>query len=243
MRAIVYVRYSTHKQDSGLSIEQQIARCKEYAAFRNYEIAEIIEDAAISGGTTKREGFGLLLKRLEEDNIDICLVYDLSRLSRDMLALLALERLFDELEVELHTVEGAIGTDSPENWMSFAMRAFLGEMERRTVKHRTKKAIGHLKEKGQVYSRTPYGYRREGKELIEIETEQKVIELIKRLYKNGKTLADIQRALKKKKILTRGGKDWVPSQVKRLIPDYEETHQRGGGKMLTALKAFLDALD
>jgi DNA invertase Pin-like site-specific DNA recombinase len=48
-----------------------------------------------------------------------------------MLTFLCLERLLDEYNVELHMVDGEIDTSTPDGFMGFAMKAFLGEMERR----------------------------------------------------------------------------------------------------------------
>ena len=101
MKALVYARYSTHKQDNGVSIENQIARCREYATYRGLDIVDIIQDLAVSGGVNKgRAGFMELLHRAEQGECDLILTYDLTRLSREMLSLLALERLLNEWEVE-----------------------------------------------------------------------------------------------------------------------------------------------
>ena len=56
-----------------------------------------------------------------------------------MLTLLAFERLLSEYDIELHTIEGQIDTSTPTGFMSYAMRAFVGEMERRQIKYRTKR--------------------------------------------------------------------------------------------------------
>lgn len=243
MKALVYARYSTHKQDDGISIENQIARCREYADYRDYTIVSVIQDLAISGGINRgRSGFMELLSKAEQDECDLILTYDLTRLSREMLSLLALERLFNEWGLELHTVEGQVDTSTPEGFMSFAMRAFMGEMERRTVKHRTSKAMQHLKGNGRVYNHTPYGWKRDGNHLVEVPAEQKTIVLVNEWYQSGATLAEIQRRLKSRRITTREGKPWVPQQVKRLIQGYEQTYKKGNREMETATKAFIQAL-
>ena len=58
--------------------------------------------------------------------------------------------------------------------MNFAMKAFLGEMERRQIKYRTKKALEYKKGNGEVVGAIPYGYRREGKDLVPDLNEQAV---------------------------------------------------------------------
>jgi DNA invertase Pin-like site-specific DNA recombinase len=52
------------------------------------------------------------------------------------------------------------------------MKAFLGEMERRQVKYRTKKAMEFKKAQGSVVGSVPYGYRRLQDRLEPDEAEQ-----------------------------------------------------------------------
>lgn len=47
----------------------------------------------------------VLLDKVESNGIDAMVLHSLERLSRDMLTLLALERLLDERDIEHHTVE------------------------------------------------------------------------------------------------------------------------------------------
>ena len=62
------------------------------------------------------------------------------------------------------------------------MKAFLGEMERRQVKYRTKKAMEYKKKQGSVVGAVPYGYRRNGKGLEPDEGEQAAICFINACY-------------------------------------------------------------
>jgi len=244
MKALVYARYSTHKQDGGISIENQISRCKEYATFKDFQIIDVIQDLAMSGGVNRaRQGFMELLTRVEQGECDIVLVYDLTRLSREMLSLLAVERFLSEYEVELHTVsDGTVETSSPESFMAFAVKALFSEAERRSAKARTKRAILHLKENGKAFTKERYGWTRIGDEFHEVPEEQKIILLVNQQYKAGNTLADIQRLLRKESIKTRNGTHWQPEQVKRLICCYEQTHKRGGNELGKTLRRFIQAI-
>ena len=136
MKVIGYIRVSTEKQATeGVSLENQREQIEKYCRYRNFDLVGIIEDAGVSGGVNKaRTGFISLLDRIETGEVKAVILYSLERLSRDMLTLLALERLLDEYDIELHTVDGQIDTSTPDGFMGFAMRSFLGEMERRQVK-------------------------------------------------------------------------------------------------------------
>ena len=152
MKAIGYVRVSTEEQArEGVSLENQTARIQSYCQYKGFPLAQLIEDAGVSGGKNRgRPGFMRLFEAIESREINVVVLYSLERLSRDMLTLLALERYLNEKNIELHTVEGQIDTSTPDGWLGFAMKSFLGEMERRQVKYRTKKAMEYKKQQGSI---------------------------------------------------------------------------------------------
>lgn len=244
MNGISYRRVSTEDQaKNGVSLENQAERIRQYCDYRGINLVAEIEDSGISGGVNKaREGFIDLLNRVEQGGIDVIVLYSLERLSRDMLTLLALERLLDEHDVELHTVEGQVDTSTPDGFMNFAMKAFLGEMERRQVKYRTKRAMQHKKEHGQVVGTVPYGYERQDKDLVPNPTEQIVVETVNTMYRAGAKLVNIVAHLNDQGIATREGKPWIPTQVKRLISGYENTFKKSQTKLSAATRAFIEAI-
>ena len=241
MKAIGYIRVSTEEQaKEGVSLDNQIERIKSYCNYKGYELLEVIKDEGISGGKSRdRKGFVRLLGRLEENDFDAIVLYSLERISRDMLTLLCLEKLFDEYDVELHTVEGEIDTSTPDGFMGFAMRAFLGEMERRQVKYRTKRAMEYKKQKGEVVGQVPYGYKREKNSLIPDEKEQDLIRIVNRLYQGKKTLSFIVKRLTELGYQTRQGKSFRSQQVKRIIKDYEPVYSSDGSKQAEKIKEFI----
>ena len=112
-----------------------------------------------------------------------------------MLTLLTLERFLNEYDIELHTIEGQVDTSSPDGFMDFAMKAFLGEMERRQVKDRTKRAMQHKKENGEVIGRVPYGFDRADDKLMPNAEEQAIRKFANDLYQQGFKVADIARRM------------------------------------------------
>ncbi len=244
IKTIGYIRVSTEGQaKDGVSLENQYKRIAAYCEYKDFELEDVIQDAGVSGGINKaRAGFIDLLNRIEAGGVKAVILYSLERLSRDMLTLLALERLLEEQGVELHTIEGQIDTSSPDGFMSFAMRAFMGEMERRQVKHRTKKAMEFKKSNGQVVGSIPYGYRREGKDLMPDLNEQATTKTICQLYEKGTKLSGIVRTLNGQGQKTRTGKPWTPTQVKRIIPEYRGSFKKSKTKVGVATRQFIEAI-
>jgi site-specific DNA recombinase len=244
MNGISYRRVSTQDQAAnGVSLENQAERIRQYCDYKGIELVAEIEDAGISGGVNKaRDGFIDLLNSVEQGGIEVIVLYSLERLSRDMLTLLALERLLDEHDVELHTVEGTVDTSTPDGFMNFAMKAFLSEMERRQIKYRTRKAMQHKKAHGQVVGSVPYGYERQGNDLIPSLPEQAVMKTANGMYQAGKRLVDIVAHLNESGTLTRNGKNWTPQQVKQILQGYENTYKKSQSKLSTATRAFIEAI-
>ena len=243
--AIGYIRVSTEEQArEGVSLDNQKARIEQYCAYRNFTLVDIIADAGISGGKNKsRPGFiRVLLDRIEAGQAEVVVLYSLERLSRDMLTLLALERLLDEKNIELHTVEGQVDTHSPDGWLNFAMKAFLGEMERRQVKYRTKRAMEFKKNQGAIVGSIPYGYKRNGHGLEENSEEQVVIHVVNDLYRSSSRLVDVCRLLKEAGIKARNGRTFTPQQVKRLIHGYQNSFAKTHGKLGRHIRRFIEAV-
>lgn len=226
-KTIGYVRVSTKEQaKEGISIDNQIERIKRYCNYKNFDLVEIFSDAGFSGGNTKRPGLKKVIERVLENGFGVVVIFSLDRISRDMLTLLSLEKLLNLKNVELHTVEGEVNTESPSGYLNFAMKAFLSEMERRQVSYRTKKTLEHKKNIGEVVGTVPYGYRKRGNKLLPVKKEQRAIEMANNLHpEHG--LTEIAKRLTEANLHNRKGKPFEPYQVARMLQNYEPGKRNG----------------
>jgi site-specific DNA recombinase len=83
MTAALYARFSTDKQDAR-SIDDQLRRCRAFAASRGLKVVAVHEDAAMSGASRARPGLQRLLAEAKQKAFGAVIVDDLSRLSRDL---------------------------------------------------------------------------------------------------------------------------------------------------------------
>src|SRR5215831_18170044 len=86
MRCAIYARYSSDLQRPA-SIEDQIRKCKECAARRNWIVRDdyVVSDSALSGAAVVgREAFDFLIRaaKVNPRPFDLILVDDTSRLAR-----------------------------------------------------------------------------------------------------------------------------------------------------------------
>ncbi len=101
MRATIYARYSSENQRD-TSIEDQVRRCTGYAQQRGWQVAHVHEDRAVSGVTMQRPGYQALMREVRKRAVDVVIVDDLSRLSRDTAK--AMRALIDLL---YHDIDGS----------------------------------------------------------------------------------------------------------------------------------------
>lgn len=82
LRVAAYGRYSTDQQRPA-SIEDQFRNCRRCADTESFPIAMYFADEAITGATRDRPQYQAMLAAAARGEIDVLLVDDLSRLSRD----------------------------------------------------------------------------------------------------------------------------------------------------------------
>src|SRR6266478_2578800 len=83
LRAALYARYSTEKQSEN-SISDQFRVCESIAGRHGFRIVVRFSDAALSGGTTQREGYQELLEAARRRDFDVIVAEDVSRLWRSL---------------------------------------------------------------------------------------------------------------------------------------------------------------
>jgi len=81
MRAAIYARMSTDKQSAD-SPADQVARCREFAAAKGWEVVDVVEDEGISGAS-RHERIQFLELMARKASFDVLLCWDFSRLARN----------------------------------------------------------------------------------------------------------------------------------------------------------------
>lgn len=157
----LYARYSTDKQDAR-SIDDQIRRCRDYAARQGYEIVAEWADAAISGAHTERAELQRMLAAAtatRRSPFQSVIVDDLSRLSRDMGDTLTL--VFRDLAgagVSVIDASTGIASDSSAGRMMFGMSAIVNDQFLQMVKHETHRGLQGRAIAGFSTGGSLYGY-------------------------------------------------------------------------------------
>lgn len=237
LRAAIYARYSSDKQREA-SIEDQLRRCRDYAAREGYEVRDehILTDHAISGASTaNRGGFDALMALAHEKprRIDIILTESTDRLSRDLADATTTFKRLAFLGVRFVSVADGIDTANKSAKMQYAFKALMAETFIDDLRDKTKRGLDGRALAGFATGGQPYGYfTREEKDTrgnvvghsIHVDDEQAaLVRRIFTLYTSGFSPAGIARLLNSESLaaprtrIDRKPRGWVGSTIREML--------------------------
>lgn len=217
MKAIAYIRVSTVGQaEDGVSLDAQAAKIRAWAELNGYEFGGLFSDAGLSGAKANRPGLAAALEAVGKG--DALIVYSLSRLARNTSHTLEIASELEKRGADLVSLSEKIDTTTAAGKMVFRMLAVLSEFERDQLAERTKMAMSHMKAQGQRVGSIPYGklLADDGVTLLDDDTEQEIISLVRSLRHNGYTLTAIAGELKARGFQPKG-KAWHPQTIKNIL--------------------------
>ena len=116
IKAVVYCRISSVAQSQkGHGLASQETRCREFARAKGYEVTQVFQDRAVSGGVVDRPGISAMLAYLHEacySSEHVVLIDDISRIARDIEAHLQLRRAISNAGAKLESPSIEFGEDS-----------------------------------------------------------------------------------------------------------------------------------
>lgn len=170
---IGYARVSTKAQNPSIQIEV----LKEYGVQEEY----IYLDYA-SGAKDNRKALQNMLMTLRKG--DTVIVYNLSRLGRNLKHLLTLMETFNKLEVEFKSImEPFLDTNTPEGNLIFNIFGSLNQFHRERNREVVMKGIRNARIQGRVGGRPP-GISQKLKDISSG---------VSSMYRMGKTIAEIRQ--------------------------------------------------
>ncbi len=227
MKAAIYARVSTEKQEKEETIESQIKQLKEYAEKNNYTIVneEKYNDDGYSGELLNRPGLDKLRDDASKKIFNAVLITCPDRLARKYgHQAIILEELEQE-GIKVIFLNRPIA-ETMEDKMLLAMQGVFAEYEKEKIKERTRRGKLFKARNGHIVgSLSPYGYNyirktkeREGYYVIN-EEEANVIKLIFKLFVEEKlSIRELVRRLTSMQIKPpRTKRAWAKSTVSRIL--------------------------
>lgn len=227
MRVVGYIRVSTDRQaDEGLGPDVQEREIRKWAGVHRHQIVELCRDEGKGGsqGLESRIGLGQAMENLRERTATGLVVFRLDRLARDMVLQEQLLAGIWQLGAEAFSTspsEGSYLSEDPDDPSRKLIRQVLGavaEYERGMISLRLRLGRVRKAEKGgYAYGSPPFGYRAEGKALIEDSQEAKAMYRMTELRRNGRSLHAICSELQQEGLGAKRGGRWHPTTVARVL--------------------------
>lgn len=227
MKAAIYARVSTERQEKLNTIESQISTLCDYAKANDYIIVEKYLDEGYSGELLARPSLDRLRDDAKNKHFDVVLVHSPDRLSRKFIHLGLLEEEFRKYELKVTYLNRPDSKDTPEDNLLAGIQGLIGEYEKSKILERTRRGKLHkAKNNCIVGSIAPYGYNyvkgnkaenKSGYYKIN-EEEAKTVRLIFELFNVKKlSIREIVRELTRRGISPRKGKQWRTSSLHKII--------------------------
>ena len=215
---VSYLRCSTSYQLETHSINNQRLKIKQYCELHNLTLIEEIVDEGVSGKTSKREGYLRLLDMIENGGCDGVIVYSLSRFSRNTMDTLSSIEKMNQKGITFHSLSESIDTSSPNGRFFLTILSSLSQLEREITSQRVTDVLKGLKTTNKPYSNDLYGFDKVEGNLVENETEQKMLRKILKMDKLGYSITEIVKYLNQKGYQTkRGGKKFYYNTVDYIL--------------------------
>jgi len=233
MKAVLYWRVSTDEQLSGTSPDSQKESCLLKARALGAQVVAVCEDPGVSGTRyTSRPGIMEALRLIESGEANTLIATKIDRIGRSAIVILDIVR-------RVHKAGGDVVTDnvvydrSPNGMVLLTMLAAMAQMERDTIRERTRGGAIRRAQSGiqPQRSRSPFGLHvitKKDKEqglypdsaaghYVPTEAAPIVTEAFSR-YAGGQSLRELCRWLNEGGVKTQfGGEYWRPSQLKKVL--------------------------
>ena len=217
-RVAGYARVSTDSDEQFTSYEAQVDYYTNYMNSNpEWSFVRVYTDEGISGTNTKhRDGFNEMIADALDGKIDLIVTKSVSRFARNTVDSLTTIRKLKEHGTEVYFEKEAIWTFDSKGELLLTIMSSLAQEESRSISENV--TWGRRKQFSDGKVSLPYGqflgYRKGPDGLPEIVPEEaKTVDLIYRMFRNGKSPSYIARHLTAQGIPTPGGKKVWQAQV------------------------------
>lgn len=217
----IWIRVSTEEQAKGESPAHHLERGKQYAASRNWTVAEVYDLAGQSGkAVMEHPEAKRMMKDIERGHISGLVFSKLARLSRNLREVQDFGDFFSRHKADLISLNEAIDTSTAGGRMFFHLLGVFAQWEREEITERVNASVAIRAKLGKTLNgRSPYGYQWKDRKLVinpeEAPIRQKAYELFLQHRRKG-TVAKLLTAAGYR---TREGAAWADTQVGRILAD------------------------
>lgn len=185
LRCAVYTRKSSEEglEQEFNSLDAQREACEAYIASQRSEgwvlVRDQYDDGGISGGTLDRPALQRLLSDIDDELVDVVVVYKIDRLSRSLMDFSKLVEVFDRNDVTFVSVTQSFNTTTSMGRLTLNILLSFAQFEREVTAERIRDKVKASRMKGIFMGGTPpYGYKPRDRKLVIDEDEARHVRWI-----------------------------------------------------------------
>ena len=217
MNAVVYARFSSHRQGEQ-SIEGQVAEAERFAAAHGLTIVRVYADRAQTGRNDNREQFQLMLADAAKHAFDALIVWKTDRIGRNKEEIALNKYHLKKNGVKIYYVAEAI-PDTPEGIILEAVIEGMAAYYSEQLSQNVRRGMKNSAQKGQYTGGTcPLGYTINADKKYEIDPKYApVVRDIFQLYSKGKTITEIVKILNGRGLRTSRGHSFTHNSLRTVL--------------------------
>ena len=221
--AFIYPRFSTEHQHS---IEEQVDACTRRCRELGLTVLGVYADEAVSGTKLSRRNFDRMMDDLRAGLADTVVIYDQSRLMRDIEGWFAVRKELQLLGVRvISATQEFVGGDirKSDNFMMESIQATFDQMHVLITREKVTAKLHYMAKAGLHTGGVPaLGYRTkdigDGKKILEVdEKEAAIVRRIFRAYDSGESYKSIIDGLNADGIKTKRGNKFGTNSLHDLL--------------------------
>ena len=224
IRCAIYTRKSTEEglEQSFNSLDAQRDSCEAYIKSQTHEGWKILtkhyDDGGYSGGTMNRPAFQELLKDIEQDKIDIVVVYKVDRLTRSLMDFSKIVDVFDKHNTSFVSITQHFNTTTSMGRLTLNILLSFAQFEREVTGERIRDKFAASAKKGLwITGATPLGYKKDNGALVEDTEQSWKIQIIFGKYLELKSVAKLKFYLDENEVHTRSDKKFSKGNLYHLL--------------------------
>jgi site-specific DNA recombinase len=229
MRAAIYARVSTERQERQQTIDSQLTVLRAWALAQGHVLGEahVFRDEGYSGSRLDRPGLDGLRDAIRDAAVDVVAVVSPDRLARKYAYQALLLEEFRRADCEVAFLHHPI-SDDPNDQLLLQIQGAVAEYERAVLAERFRRGKLQKARDGHILgTKAPYGYRYEprrdavpGRLVVDNTEADMVRQLYAWLVEEGLTIRQCLKRLNAGPWMTRSGRhQWSSSVVHHILSD------------------------
>ena len=225
-KALIYTRVSLDAAN-GRSVAEQETDCRNECERQGWIVAEVLSDNSVGASRHskgRRPGWDRVKKRITAGEIDVLVVWEASRATRDLSVFAELQTLLASTGTKLSYSGRLLDLDDDDDIFTAGLDALVSGKAAGDTSKRVRRAMRSNADQGKPHGRLLYGYKRlrdenTGKPVGQVldDDQAPIVAKIFAMYNGGKSRTDVAAALNSEGVERENGGPWDPRRVSGII--------------------------